>query len=315
MAITKFPNGISSQGVPVIGGSYYTTGTVFFVDSTTGSNGNSGEDKDHPFATIDYAVGQCTADKGDVIIVMPNHTETVTAAAGLDLDVAGISVIGLGNAECRPLITLTTATTADIDIDADDITLQNFRIDLTGVDAVAMGIDVNAGGFTLKDCSIQVDDTGGQAVGAMTVAGDINNVTVDNCLFYGIPTSAAGPVCEQAIIVTASGDNLVITNSRFDGWFLKACVLATGAGANWMITNNHFHNYSDTGAMAIELGATGAGNFGVLAYNTYMSGASVAHSAMIDGGHFGDLNSAENYAICRGLDLSGILAPAVAAVS
>jgi hypothetical protein len=51
MGTTNFPGGVTSFGVPVLGGGYAvpaTTGNYFFVDSNTGSNGNSGKDKDHP---------------------------------------------------------------------------------------------------------------------------------------------------------------------------------------------------------------------------------------------------------------------------
>ena len=148
MTVTNYPNGVSSFGMPLIG---TTTGSVFFVHSS-GSNGNSGTDADHPFADIDYAVGRCTADKGDIIFVMPGHTETLTAAAAIDLDVAGISVIGLGNGRSRPTISVSTSTGVDIDVDADDVKVENIVFDLTGVDAVAAFFDVNAADFNLKNC-------------------------------------------------------------------------------------------------------------------------------------------------------------------
>lgn len=43
---------------------------------------------------MDYANGRCTANNGDVVFVQAGHTETVTAAAGLDLDVAGVTLGG-----------------------------------------------------------------------------------------------------------------------------------------------------------------------------------------------------------------------------
>ena len=82
-----------------------------------------GRTPDAPFATIDYAVGQCTASQGDIIYVMPGHAEVLAAAADLALDVIGISVIGLGNGPLQPTVTLGTADTADVDVDAAGITV------------------------------------------------------------------------------------------------------------------------------------------------------------------------------------------------
>jgi hypothetical protein len=82
----------------------YSTGTYFFVHSGTGSDGNTGRTKDRPLATVDAAIGKCTAGKNDVIRVMPGHAETVTATS-IALDVEGISIIGSGNGLKRPTFT------------------------------------------------------------------------------------------------------------------------------------------------------------------------------------------------------------------
>ena len=66
-----------------------TTGEIYYVNSgtganavggITGSNGNNGLSPKTPFATIDYAIGRCTANRGDTIYVMPGHWETLTTA-------------------------------------------------------------------------------------------------------------------------------------------------------------------------------------------------------------------------------------------
>ena len=48
-----------------------------------------------------------TAAVGDTIIVMPGHVETIATAGALALDVAGISIVGLGNKRNRPIIDFT----------------------------------------------------------------------------------------------------------------------------------------------------------------------------------------------------------------
>lgn len=84
-------------------------GNVLFVDSThpaaTDALG-AGQSPDTPLATLDYAVGLCTANHGDVIYVMPGHAETVATAAAIDIDVAGVKVVGVGWGASRPTFTL-----------------------------------------------------------------------------------------------------------------------------------------------------------------------------------------------------------------
>ena len=153
-----------------------TTGKYFFVHSGTGSNGNNGLTPDTAVASIDTAVGLCTANKGDVILVMPGHTETVTAAAGLAFDVAGIRVVSLGHGDTRATINLTTATTADIDYDAADIILENILF-TGGLDAIAAFNDVNSDDITFVDCEIR--DVTGQVKKWFKVDGD-------RCHTYGL---------------------------------------------------------------------------------------------------------------------------------
>ena len=102
MPLTAFPSGISSFGVPVLGaggiGVPTTTGNYWFVSSTLGNDGNLGTSASSPFGTIGRALtsGFAAANQGDVIVVMPGHTETITADAGINLNVAGVTIVGLG---------------------------------------------------------------------------------------------------------------------------------------------------------------------------------------------------------------------------
>lgn len=130
MGLTHFPNGVSSYGVPVLGGSgFFTTGTPRFVSSTTvgSSDGNLGLDPTTPMATLDAAIGRTTANVGDVIFVMPNHAETVTGVAGIALDVAGLTVIGMGFGAQRPRFLMDGADSVTAAITVPDVTLSNME--------------------------------------------------------------------------------------------------------------------------------------------------------------------------------------------
>ena len=231
-----FANGITIRGVPLLTAH---PGQVFWVDSSTGSNGNKGT-FDRPFSTIDYAVGRCTANKGDIIMVKPGHTETVTAAAGLVLDVAGIAIVGLGSGSNRPTVNFTTATTADMDVDAANVTIYNMLF-TGGIDALAGPIDVNAADFSFINCETR--DVTGQATDFI--------VTDDNCdRFYisGWKHLGAADAGADTAITIVGGDDWVIEDFDIYGNFAVAAIenVTTasnrarigGAGASYAWTEN-----------------------------------------------------------------------------
>lgn len=202
-----FANGITIRGVPLLTAH---PGNVFWVDSGAGSNGNKGT-FDRPFSTIDYAVGRCTASNGDIIMVKPGHTETVTAAAGLALDVAGIAVIGLGAGANRPTVNFTTATTADMDVDAANITVYNLLF-TGGIGALAGPIDVNAADFSLVNCEYR--DVTGQATDVIIADANADRLLIENYFHNG--AAAAGANSAIALI---GMDNPVIKGFKLVGNF------------------------------------------------------------------------------------------------
>lgn len=225
MPLTNFPNGLASFGMPVLG-PVMTTGNVFFVSSThTNANtGNAGTSPDAPISTIDAAVGRCTANNGDVIFVMPGHVETVTAAGGLDLDVAGITLIGLGSGFTIPQINFTTVVGADMNVNAANITMRNFRF-TGGIDALTGPIDVNAAGFTLTDFVTQ--DVTGQATDFI--------VTDDNCDRLYIARwrhLGAAAVGADTAITLVGGDDWIIEDFDIYGNFAVAAIENVTTAAN-----------------------------------------------------------------------------------
>src|ERR1700675_2636077 len=49
-----------------------------------------------PYATLKFAVSQCRAGKGDIIMIKPGHVETLSAAAAVAMSKADVAVVGLG---------------------------------------------------------------------------------------------------------------------------------------------------------------------------------------------------------------------------
>lgn len=216
MALSSYPNGFAN-GVVVRGLPLLTAypGEVFWVDSVNGSNSNKGTFA-RPFASIDYAVGRCTASRGDIIVAKPGHVETVTAAGGLDLDVAGICVLGLGSGSLRPTVNFTTAVGADMDVDAANITVVNLLF-TGGVDALTGPIDVNAADFSLIGCEYR--DVTGQATDVIVADANADRLWIEGYFHNG--AAAAGGA---SAIALAGMDNPVIKNFKLVGNFSVAAI-------------------------------------------------------------------------------------------
>jgi len=84
------------EGAKVNVGSH---GIVFFVDPVAGNNGNNGRTPATAFATTPYALTQCTANAGDVIVRMPGNEYSdeggIAAGAAIAMNVRGVTLIGL----------------------------------------------------------------------------------------------------------------------------------------------------------------------------------------------------------------------------
>lgn len=81
MTLTNFPNGVTSFGIPQLGGigGIPLTGTWFFVDPALGSDANDGLSPESPFATLYRAHSKMTAGKNDVCVLIGNGASTGTA--------------------------------------------------------------------------------------------------------------------------------------------------------------------------------------------------------------------------------------------
>ncbi|MES2367699.1 MAG: hypothetical protein V4563_17615 [Pseudomonadota bacterium] len=94
MALTNFPNGLSSFGIPVIGsGIPASQGKYFFVDYTNGSDGNTGLSTTRPFKTVDKAYEEATSGNDDVIVLMGSATHVLTEM--LDVTKSRVHFVGM----------------------------------------------------------------------------------------------------------------------------------------------------------------------------------------------------------------------------
>lgn len=238
----------------------FTTGAIFFVDDSGSDSVNGGRDPAEPFASLDYAVGRCAispaaASTGCTIYLMPGHAETLTAANAVDIDVAGVSVIGLGTGNLRPTFTMATNAAAEINVDAANFYLANIII----VDNIActacIELTANADGFHADNILIR-EGTQQPAI-MIDMVGQADDVLIENSVFL-VPTADTG----------ATGIDLsALTPARFTfrhnvvrGDFNQAAIFGSGAITDAYIHDNIFEN-ALAGQYAAEFSAASLGVF------------------------------------------------------
>ena len=244
--IAQYPNGftdgVTIRGVPVLN-TY--SGQVWWVDA---SGAQIGDGKfNRPFATIDTAINHASA--GDTILVKAGHTETITAAAGIDADVAGISIIGLGQGRRRPTISFTTDAGADIDIDAANITFSNMVFSLVGVASLTAPIDVNAADFTLQGCEFIQSDGSNQCLNVVASATAADRMRIIGNTFRSTTAGAA-----SAISLIGTEDGVEIVGNYISGDYSTAAISNPTGNVltNLLIEDNYIRN-DNAGDWAIEL--------------------------------------------------------------
>lgn len=198
------------NGIPVIG-PHMTTGQIYFVDSGTGSSGNSGLDEKHPLSTVfgtTGALSKCIANQGDVIYVFPGHAETLTSAG--TLSVAGTTIVGLGNGDNRPTITVNGAFRG-IKITGDDTMMTNMRIVAgSSITAAASLMYIDASDVEVSKCRFEMAYDMYHLL--VTRTGD--NIKILECEFENTVTTSAS-AHPQVAVLNRGSTNVLVKGCRF----------------------------------------------------------------------------------------------------
>jgi len=188
MTLTNFPNGISSFGVPVLGGGKGVVAyrKVYFVSKhESGSDGNSGLSVDQAFATVQKAL-DTVSDEDTIIVLRGSYDEQLTTGqfpgrqSVLDTAVAGrgrwCQLIGASQGQWAfdsPQLYNEAGSTATLIVRAPGWRISGFR--LVG----------DTGSPTIV--RLQFNQAGSTA--------DTNwapGTTIDNCVFYGAVANCDG---------------------------------------------------------------------------------------------------------------------------
>ena len=271
--------------LPIIQDAKVFAGNVFFVDASTAVGGTTAGFGNHPdkaLTTWDSAVALCTANQGDAVFILAGHTENITAAGGVTLDVAGISFIGLGHGNARPTFTFQTAVGADIEVDSANEYIANMRF-IGNIAALAAPIDVDAAAFTMEDCDWYVATATTDIDITILTDANADDPVIRRCRFWYDYSRAATAVTAASteVIRLVGAERAIIEDCYFSGNFSTSIIngLTTLSG-DISISRNYFYN-DQTADVAGWVDLI-AGCTGVICYNSGFHGFVTNIATVID---------------------------------
>lgn len=232
-------------------GYVHASGRAITSDADIGAN---------TFLTINDALLKCRAAKGDVVLVLPGHTENIGANAFSNL-VSGTKIVGLGHGTLRPTLTW-TATGSTVLMNAANVELHNMILNMdpgTGTVNVAAPITISAAGCGLFGLQMRMGtDANAKVTIGITTTAAADDLTIANCEAYG--ATAAGCTTQLRLV---GADRFKMMNCRWVGATTSVAVgtvqMLTTASLDVLIESCLFRNSvaSSTGAFTGMTGATG----------------------------------------------------------
>jgi hypothetical protein len=236
-----------------------------YVRSTGRQSNDPIADSAPIFTTLNAGLAQSRG-YGDVVVVLPGHTENVSTADQMSNLVAGTRIIGLGYGTLRPTLTWSAATATFL-FDVANTVLANFNLYLAGDPtsttalSVAAPITVSAAGCAIIGCDIQfaVDADQRSTIGITTTAA-ADDFTIANC-FCDAGTSDGTGITTHIRLVGA--DRFRMRNCVIQGATSSTTVgvvqFLTTASLNVQIENCVFINRKAASIHALTgmAGATG----------------------------------------------------------
>lgn len=315
-----FMYGLTVRGMPIL---QSQPGQVFWVDNSAtakpncvgGTDGNPGTFQ-RPMATIDAAVGKCSANAGDIIVVKPGHAETISNATTLLLDVAGIAIVGLGSGSNRPTLTLDTANTANIPVTAANISIQNilFKANFLSIASVftATGTSTPTD-FEIKNCEFR--DTTAVLNFVAIFTGNATANSCDGFRFANNRVSSLGTTAATTAIKLLSATDRVSVADNFGCSAVLNDTAALLDASTFNLTNFELArniwerpNTSSTGGSFVS--GSGAAWTG-MAYDNYFYQVDATTGIWISTGHGTAFGYQNNFSPITGAaDKSGLINPA-----
>lgn len=225
---------LAAAGLPM------PTGDSFFVDWNTGTDAaGKGIRHDDPLKTLQFALGQGLANKGNVFLLMPGHIETVDAIADIDANLAGALIVALGNGEDRAKFTFNTVVGASINVTQPNITFVNVHF-FNSVDAAVGPLDVDATDCSFINCLFEDD-------GVQNTLTWIKQDNAAHRLLVKNPRNlGATGLGNNSFIEIGSGRGTRVLNLVSRGYFADGNIKFTAAAIDFLVEDCKLTNWNTT---------------------------------------------------------------------
>lgn len=262
------------------------------------------------YSTVKLALASTVASRGDVIFVLPGHTENITGATDLAISIAGVSIVGLGRGSLRPTFTYTTAATANIPVSAANVAIRNCIFVANFADIVAAFTTTTAPEFSIQNCEFRDTDSTHNFLTLITTTITVN---ADGLDFSKNRVIISGITAATTPIVLVGTMNRITINDNF---IFKAvlnntsCVLAHAAlvVTNLEMARNYiFSNNTDSATGGFLVTTSSTTNTGMI-HDNYVKGLDVAAEILVTAGcKYGMMNNLYD----GDADSSGFVSPAI----
>ncbi len=205
---------------------------VFYVGSVDGNAAFGGRRITSQCATIAQAITNCTASRGDTILVSPFHTETVTTP--ISMSKAGTILKGLKIGNQRPVISVNGAVDL-LSMDAAGCEASGLQFAIVTTDAATSFVNLTAAFCKISDLHA-ADCSAGSSVNVVdtiTIASGANSCLIDNIRFRNTTTAVVSFVSIEAAV-----SNLTIQNCFFFGDVTTSGIRDGAAATQLFIQNN-----------------------------------------------------------------------------
>jgi len=250
---TNYPNGITSFGAPVMGGSipfvfgYAGVGNYYFVDPTNGSNDNAGTSPRFAFATVEKA--NAVAISGDTIVMSTNTGHAV--ATGLLVATSRVNFVG-----------------ADF---GSRYVQQGSRIELSGAVDSAYALKVTGTRDSFSNIKIIQSSTHANALTVYQAGGE--GTMMNSCsVVFGVANNLGSTSAYEVVMGEDSGSysncyfgtDVLLTSAARTVMLLKKVTggsSADGAKSNVFVDCKYKIMSSDANATCIKLNSTSDAKF------------------------------------------------------